>query len=256
MSRKLKVSNAKTQRPTQRNKTVDLTSDSHLELVRTINKKATAFKPSPITYKNKRQQEYCEKLLTNTITVATGPAGTAKTFCAVYVALQEYALGNIEKIIITKPSVEIGKTQGYLPGGIDEKMEPFTRSVLDCFNKLIGESNTNTLFHSKHIIEIVPLQMMRGLTFDNAFIICDEAQNAEYNQLKALLTRLGDNCKLAINGDREQTDLKDDSGLASAITVLNKVNNVAFVEFTADDIVRSGIVKEIILGYIALEKNK
>jgi phosphate starvation-inducible PhoH-like protein len=239
----------------RRRKQVDLTNNEFKELVNKVNnKQAQTMKPKNVSFKNKRQLEYYETIMENQITIATGPAGTAKTFIACYAALTLLASGEVEKIIVTKPSVEIGKTQGYLPGGIEEKMEPFTRSVIACFENLIGEAQTNTLIYQKKQVEVLPLQMMRGLTLDKCFIISDEMQNADYSQLKALLTRLGEDSILVINGDQEQADLKDSSGLPVAIEILEEIDGVGFVEFTIDDIVRSGIVKDIIIGYHKYEK--
>lgn len=241
----------------RRNKTIDFTQDSHYkELVTKVNQKNQPLKPKAITFKTANQKHYYETIMENQITVATGVAGTAKTFLACYAAIIQLTDGDVDKIIITKPSVEIGKTQGFLPGDLDEKMAPFTRSVLECFYQLIGEQRTNDLMYSKKQIEVLPLQMVRGLTLDNCFIVADEMQNADYGQIKALLTRLGENSTLVMNGDVEQTDLKESSGLPAAIEILEDIEGVGFVEFTIDDIVRSGIVKDIIIGYHNWEKKK
>jgi phosphate starvation-inducible PhoH-like protein len=240
----------------RRRKTVDLTDNQFTDLVQKVNKQSQAMKPKSVSFKNKKQLQYYNTIMENQITVATGVAGTAKTFIAAYAGLSLLASNEIERIIVTKPSVEIGKTQGFLPGNLEEKMEPFTRSVINCFEQLIGEQQTNNLIYSKKQVEIIPLQMMRGLTLDNCFIIADEMQNADYGQIKALLTRLGEDSVLVMNGDCDQTDLKEHSGLPSAIEILKEIEGVGFVEFTIDDIVRSGIVKDIIISYYNYEKNK
>lgn len=238
----------------RRKKSVDLTGPQYKELVTKVAEKAQSTKPKSISFKTPNQRHYYETIMDNQITIATGVAGTAKTFLACYAALIQLTEGDVEEIIITKPTIEIGKTQGYLPGDLDEKMEPFTASVVNCFHQLIGEAQTNNLMYSKKKIKVLPLQMIRGLTLDDCFIICDEGQNADYPQLKALLTRLGENSTLVINGDVEQTDLKESSGLPAAIQVLDGIEGVGFVEFGIDDIVRSGIVKDIIISYHNYEK--
>jgi phosphate starvation-inducible PhoH-like protein len=234
---------------------IDQTGSDFKQLVEKVNKQSQPLRPS-VGFKNKKQQLYFETINNNQITVATGVAGTAKTFIACYAALQQLANGDVDKIIVTKPSVEIGKTQGFLPGNLEEKMEPFTRSVINCFEAIIGEAQTNNLVYSKKQVEIIPLQMMRGLTLDNCFIIADEMQNADYTQIKALLTRLGEDSVLVMNGDCEQTDLKENSGLPVAIEILRGIEDVGFVNFTIDDIVRSGIVKDIIIAYYEYEKKE
>lgn len=238
----------------RRNKPVDLTGSDYKELVSKINSKNQPLKPRSISFKTPNQRHYYETIMENQITVATGVAGTAKTFLACYAGLKLLTEGEVDKIIITKPAVVVGKSQGHLPGDIEEKMEPFTRSVMNCIEELIGESQANTLRYSKKQIEIVPLQWIRGLTLDNCFIIADEMQNADYVEIKALLTRLGEDSMLVMNGDVEQTDLKENSGLPAAIEILENIDGVGFVEFTIDDIVRSGIVKDIIIGYHNYEK--
>jgi phosphate starvation-inducible PhoH-like protein len=238
----------------RRNKSVDLTETQFKELVNKVSQKTQPIKPKSITFKTANQKHYFETILENQITIATGVAGTAKTFLACYTGLKLLCDGEIDRIIITKPAVVVGKTQGFLPGNIDEKMEPFTASVMNCIVELVGEAQANTLRYSKKQIEVVPLQYLRGLTLDNCYIIADEMQNADYTELKALLTRLGENSVLVINGDVEQTDLKDSSGLPAAIEILDGIEGVGFVEFTIDDIVRSGIVKDIIINYYKYEK--
>lgn len=236
---------------------IDQSGSDFKELVQKVNRQAqVSTKPKSVSFKNKKQQYYYDTIMECQITVATGVAGTAKTFIACYAALSQLAAGLVDKIIITKPSVQIGKGQGFLPGDQDEKMEPFVRSIINCFEALIGESATNNLIYGKKQVEIIPLQMMRGLTLDKCFVLADEMQNADYAQCKALLTRLGEDCTLVINGDVEQTDLNEYSGLPAAMEVLENVDGVGFVEFTIDDIVRSGIVKDIIIGYHLHEKKK
>jgi phosphate starvation-inducible PhoH-like protein len=217
-------------------------------------KKRSNFKTYSIGFKTKKQQTYYQAILTNTIVISTGVAGSGKSFIAVYAACCELAAGNVDKIIITKPAVEIGRTQGFLPGDMEEKMAPFTRSVEDCFFAIIGKAAYNTLY-SQGKIEILPINFMRGLTFERVMVIADEMQNADYGQVKALLTRIGEGSKFVLNGDLEQSDLNGRSGLPAAIEILKDVDKVEHIEFEVNDIVRSGILKEIIIGYHFYEKN-
>lgn len=214
-----------------------------------------AFTVGSVGFKTKKQQIYYESIMSNTITVSTGVPGSGKSFIAVYAACQALAAGHIEKIIITKPMVEIGDTAGYLPGDMEAKMAPFIRSVEECFIAIIGESGYHNLLTRKQL-EILPLNYMRGLTLAKCMVIADEMQNADYGQVKALMTRIGEGTKYVLNGDLDQSDLHGKSGLPAAIWVLEDVDNVGFIEFEIDDIVRSGILKEIIIGYVDYEAKK
>lgn len=217
-------------------------------------------KPKPsytlnkVGFRTKRQEVYYNSIMENVITVSTGPAGTGKSYIAVYAALQCLAAGEVSKIIMTKPVVEIGNSLGALPGDVDEKMAPYVRSIEECIADIIGEAGLNNLISRKQL-EILPLNYVRGLTIKDAFVIADEMQNATYAQTKALLTRIGEDAVYVINGDLEQSDLKANSGLPAAIQVLDGIEGVGSVEFTIDDIVRSGICKDIIINYHHLEKN-
>lgn len=223
-----------------------------VEVKKTVTPRA-GLKVAPVGFKTKKQQTYFNSIVSNTITVSTGVPGSGKSYIAVYAACCELAAGHVDKIILTKPAVEVGRTQGYLPGDIEEKMAPYIRSIEDCFDSIIGMSAYNTLLTRKQL-EILPLNYMRGLTFSNTIVIADEMQNADYGQVKALLTRIGEGSKFVLNGDLEQSDLNSTSGLQAALEVLKNVNNVGFINFEVDDIVRSGILKEIIIGYLDYEK--
>lgn len=238
---------------------------SHAAFVDMLQEKAnkplpTKYKPQPIGFKTKRQQQYHNQILANQIVVGCGPAGTSKTYVAVYCALVEYALGNVDKIIITKPTVEVGGEMGAMPGDVDEKMAPFTASILDCFHQIIGEPATNELYHSKHVIKVLPLQHMRGITFHRAFIIADEMQNAHEMQTRMLLTRLSDDAKLVINGDMDQSDLPRKSGLPEALEIIKELKEegdpVDVTEFTIDDVVRGGLTGKIVKKYYYRDKEK
>jgi phosphate starvation-inducible PhoH-like protein len=241
----------------RRNQPLDIRGTQVKELVDKVSKtQKPPAKPQGIGFKNNRQKEYYEAILSNTITIATGPAGTSKTFIAVYAACCMLAAGQIDKIIITKPTVETSKSVGALPGDLDEKMAPFIQSVYGNFYKIIGEAATHTL-ESKKQLEVLSLNFVRGLTLDNCIVIADEMQNANYDQTKALLTRIGENCKLVLNGDADQSDLKEGSGLLTTLDILDDElfdEDVDHIEFTVDDIVRSGIVKKLIIAYMDYEK--
>jgi phosphate starvation-inducible PhoH-like protein len=216
-------------------------------------------KPVSVTFKTKKQLKYFEAIMSNKITVSSGSPGTGKTYVAVYAACQAIAAGQVEKIVITKPAVEIGKSLGALPGDVDEKMAVYIRSIEECFIAIIGDGGLANLY-SRHKLEILPLNYLRGLTFKDTFLIADEMQNADFSQTKALLTRFGEGSTFVLNGDVDQSDIHGQSGLPVAIKILQPVNETSHIEFTIDDIVRDGIVKEIMISYHEyqeeLKKNK
>lgn len=213
-----------------------------------------AYNIKPVGFKTKKQGIYHSSIMENVITISTGVAGTGKSFIAVYAALQCLAAGEVSKIIMTKPTVDVGESIGYLPGDMEEKMGPYIRSIEECFRAIIGDAGLNNLYSRKQL-EILPLNYVRGLTLADCIVIADEMQNASPEQTKALLTRIGEDAVYVINGDVEQCDLKRQSGLPIAIEVCKDIEGVGIVEFTVDDIVRSGICKDIIIGYHNYERN-
>ena len=154
----------------------------------------------------------------------------------------------IEKIILTRPAVEAGESMGFLPGTIEEKYEPYLQPFRDVFHERMGKGKTEYLI-KRGQIEAAPLAYMRGRTFRNTWVILDEAQNTTPEQMFMFLTRIGENCKVIVNGDTRQSDIKTMSGLIDCATKLSHLKGVEFIEFGADDIVRSGIVKEIVKAY-------
>lgn len=206
----------------------------------------------PVNARNARQIAYLEAIDNNTITFGIGPAGTGKTFLAVYQALI-YLWAKKEtgcrRIVITRPVIEAGEKLGYLPGDIAQKMDPFIRPIYDSLHDIIGFDETKKII-DKGVIEIAPLAFMRGRTFNDAIIILDEAQNCSYEQLKMAVTRIGKNSKCIVNGDPMQADLQD-SGLKAIIGALNGVDGVGIVRFAAGEVERSEIVKKVVT---ALEK--
>jgi len=211
----------------------------------------------PVKPRTQNQSDYIQTILDNDLTVCTGPAGTGKTFLACAVALRALELGITSKIVVTRPIVEAGEKLGFLPGDINEKVDPYLRPVYDAFQNMLGGDRFNALRYS-NIIEIVPLAYMRGRTLENAFIILDEAQNTQPEQMKMFLTRMGINSKAVVTGDITQIDLPkyQESGLAAAKKILHKTQGIAFFEFENIDIVRHPLVKNIIAAYDKWESKK
>lgn len=200
---------------------------------------------------NEAQRRYDALILANTITFGIGPAGTGKTWWAAARAAEALRAGEIERIIVTRPACEADdEKMGFLPGELEEKYEPFFRPVKDALEERLGSGQLEYMIKAK-IIEARPLAYLRGATLKNAWILADEMQNATKNQMKLLLTRIGENAKCIINGDPRQCDLPDrsKSGLEDAVDRLRHIKSVGSVRFTTADIVRSGICQEIVEAY-------
>ncbi len=203
------------------------------------------------------QKKYVDAIKKNSIVFGVGPAGTGKTYLAV--ALAVYALKNkeIDKIILTRPAVEAGEKLGFLPGDLNEKVDPYLRPLFDALQEMIGQEA-----YQRHIergsIEIAPLAYMRGRTLSNSFIILDEAQNTTREQMKMFLTRMGENSRIVVTGDITQIDLPHNvtSGMADAIDVLKDVEGIEIVRLTAKDVVRHELVTKIIQAYEKAESAK
>lgn len=204
----------------------------------------------PIRLKNLVQKTYVDAVKYHDIVFGIGPAGTGKTFLAVVMAVQALRNGVVKRIILTRPAVEAGESLGFLPGDLQEKVDPYLRPVYDALFQILGKSATERMME-RGIIEIAPLAYMRGRTLDDAFVILDEAQNTTTMQMKMFLTRLGFNSKMIVNGDSSQIDLpgKVKSGLIDAKEKLSAVKAINFVYFTAKDVVRHPVVAEIIKAY-------
>lgn len=203
---------------------------------------------SPITPMNEAQRRYIGAIKSFDLTFATGPAGTGKTWLCAALAAQALNEGHIDKIIITRPAVEAGEHLGFLPGELEEKFDPYLQPFRDVLNERLGKSFVEYLLKMGRI-EATPLAYMRGRTFKNAYVILDEAQNTTPMQMKMFLTRIGHNCKVIVNGDMSQKDIHGQSGLDDAVARLAWIPAVKHVKFGKEDIVRSGLVGEIVKAY-------
>lgn len=196
---------------------------------------------SGIVPKTENQGKLIKAITESSQVIVFGPAGTGKTYVTATLASDMYLTKQIEKIVITRPMVSVGKDIGILPGELLDKVAPWALPVLDILIKHLGKATVEIALKSGNI-EIAPLALMRGRSFDDAFIICDEAQNVTTAELKMLLTRVGEDTTIVLNGDVQQTDLKGDSGLITITNVAKKHKiPVPVIEFNLDDIVRSDI---------------
>ena len=202
--------------------------------------------------KTSNQVKYINFMKTQDLVVCLGPAGTGKTLFACVEAIQQLKEKNIDKIIITRPIVAVEDEQlGFLPGNINQKMDPWTRPIFDIFTEYYSMSEINLMMKNK-VIEISPLAFMRGRTFKNAFIIADEMQNSSPNQMLMLTTRIGDNTKMVVTGDLKQSDKSESNGLSDFIEKFRaypKNSTISLIELTGDDIKRSNTVKTILEIY-------
>ena len=198
-----------------------------------------------IKAKTATQAQLLDALDDTALVIATGPAGTGKTFLAVYAALKALVDGRVDKVVLTRPVVEAGEQLGFLPGDLEEKLHPYLIPLMDAVNDLVGPTMAKKL-REDGIIEIAPLAFMRGRTFNNCFLVADEMQNATISQMKLLVTRMGENASFSLNGDPNQCDLpfKDENGIVWMAEKLKGVDSrVAVLEFRASEIVRSEMVK-------------
>ena len=207
-------------------------------------------KGRPIRVKNMGQKRYVEAIDKSDVVFGIGPAGTGKTFLAVVCAIAAFKKGEVSRIILTRPAVEAGESLGFLPGDLKEKVDPYLRPIYDSLYAILGTNTTDRL-RERGEIEVPPLAYMRGRTLDAAFEILDEAQNTTDAQMKMFLTRLGFNSKMVVNGDMTQVDLpgRQHSGLIDARHILKNIDQIKFINFSANDVVRHPVVAKIITAY-------
>ena len=207
-------------------------------------------KGRPVKPKTIGQRQYAEAIKKNTITIGVGPAGTGKTYLAVASAVSAFRAKTVNRIILTRPAVEAGEKLGFLPGDLQQKVDPYLRPLYDALFDMLGAENFQKC-QERGDIEVAPLAYMRGRTLDDSFIILDEAQNTTNEQMKMFLTRLGFNSKAVVTGDITQIDLPDGkrSGLKDAVRVLKSVEDIAIHYLTGRDVVRHRLVREIIKAY-------
>ena len=212
-------------------------------------------KGKPLRPKTIGQKEYVNSIRKKDIVFGIGPAGTGKTYIAVAMAVSAFKNKEVQKIILARPAVEAGERLGFLPGDLQEKVDPYLRPLYDALYDVLGRENALRL-KEKEAIEVVPLAYMRGRTLDNAFIILDEAQNTTREQMKMFLTRLGDNSKMVVTGDITQIDLPDGkkSGLEHAVSVLENVAGISVVYLSEKDVVRNPLVMRIVKAYSEAER--
>lgn len=196
------------------------------------------------------QKKYVDAIRKNTIVFGIGPAGTGKTYLAVAMAVKAFKRHEVNRIILTRPAVEAGEKLGFLPGDLQNKVDPYLRPLYDALFEMLGAESFQKHME-RGVIEVAPLAYMRGRTLDHAFIILDEAQNTTSEQLKMFLTRLGEQSRMVITGDITQIDLPDKRkcGLLEAMKVLRRVEDIAIQEFTNKDVVRHKLVQDIIKAY-------
>ena len=211
---------------------------------------AITAKGRPVRPKTLGQKQYVEAILKNAVTFGVGPARTGKTYLAVAMAVKAFKARQVSRIILTRPAVEAGEKLGFLPGDLQNKVDPYLRPLYDALFDMLGAETYQKLLE-KQLIEVAPLAYMRGRTLDDAFIILDEAQNTSPEQMKMFLTRMGTGSKVVVTGDVTQIDLPDKarSGLVDALQVLKNVQGIAMMFFSEKDVVRHRLVQEIIRAY-------
>lgn len=197
--------------------------------------------------KNDKQKQLLSQIDTLDQVIAVGSAGTGKTYCVAYKAAEYYNAGKVNKIVITRPNIATGKSIGFFPGSIEEKMAPWVAPIISVLKEFLGHNVVDLMMKRKQI-EIVPFEVIRGYSFQDAFVILDEAQNADIASIKSMLTRIGEGSKFVMMGDTTQKDLKEsESGLSFALNVISKSKALqemtGITTFTSDEIVRSGLVK-------------
>lgn len=214
-------------------------------------------KGKPVKAKTLGQKKYIEAIRNNTIVIGVGPAGTGKTYLAVAMAVSAFRAKQVNRIILTRPAVEAGEKLGFLPGDLQQKVDPYLRPLYDALFDMLGAESFQK-YQERGNIEVAPLAYMRGRTLDDSFIILDEAQNTTPEQMKMFLTRLGFGSKIVVTGDITQIDLPDGkkSGLVEVIKILKNVDDIQTCKFSEKDVVRHQLVQDIIKAYDKYEEAK
>ncbi|MEG1559306.1 MAG: PhoH family protein [Clostridia bacterium] len=236
---------------------IDLAKDGNANLITELCDDVVAFtnKGRRIKSRTVGQKRYVDALKRSTVTFGVGPAGTGKTYLAVAMAVLAYKNKEVEKIILTRPAVEAGEKLGFLPGDLQNKVDPYLRPLYDSLYDFLGPETFKSL-SERGTIEVAPLAYMRGRTLNDAYIILDEAQNCTVEQMKMFLTRFGEGSRVVVTGDVTQIDLPNDkrSGLLHAISVLREVPGIDIVYLTHRDVVRHELVQRIVMAYERAEK--
>lgn len=230
--------------------------NQELEYTKNISPTANVIRPI-IEAKNDSQSKYINLIKDNDVAFGLGAAGSGKTLLGVALAVEHLNAGLVEKIILVRPAVAM-ESIGYLPGDMNQKLDPYMRPIYDALHMLIGKSKTDN-YQKNGVIEIAPIAFMRGRTLANAFIILDEGQNCTYDQLKMFLTRIGQNSKVVITGDLSQTDLdakKSKSGLEIITTILDNTDGIAIHRFNKEDVVRSDLVQKMVEKFENFEESR
>lgn len=218
---------------------------------------AITYRGKPIRVKTIGQKHYVTTIKKRDVVFGVGPAGTGKTYLAVVLAITALKEGSVKRIVLTRPAVEAGESLGFLPGDLQEKVDPYLRPLYDALYDVMGPEQTAKALE-RGLIEIAPLAYMRGRTLDDSFIILDEAQNTTPEQMKMFLTRLGFGSKMVITGDVTQIDLPKGkkSGLVEAKAILSGIEEIGFVQFAESDVVRHSLVQKIIVAYDRAAENQ
>ncbi len=227
-------------------------TDEHFENIEKLGDDTVCMSVSgrPVKPKTLGQKKYVDLIRKNTITFAIGPAGTGKTYLAMAMAVTAFRSGQVNRIILTRPAIEAGEKLGFLPGDLQQKVDPYLRPLYDALHDIMG-TETFQRNTERGLIEVAPLAYMRGRTLDNAFIVLDEAQNTTPQQMKMFLTRIGFNSRCVVTGDITQIDLPDGniSGLNDAVRILEGIPDIAVSKLTSGDVVRHPLVQQIINAY-------